>query len=328
MRLLPVVDGWKYCAFHDTAYSFMDLRRPNTDLKCTDPEFPKACGSGNRDQMYCIPEKSRCPLTKVWFSANGTDFLATDDPAEGSPLIDINLSEEYAPCVDSFNHFSALPNKERTMVFSDLYSTDCPAISVGGDEFRHSRLFRRVESFRNVSEYTLLKENEKNTRTFGTKMAYDLVKILPSYDEEVLKLYNFSMYEKTNINLEEGCSYVNTTGKNVTLRTREVPGVVSEVHHQVYWVYFIYYFMWVVIWIQVFEYAMVFMHNNDALDASTFNKMYTVKKCMGLVCSFVCLYCIRGVFQWNGKNLHVHTKVTALAESHCTSDVIMADIFS
>ena len=91
IQMLPIVNKKKYCAFHDSSYTFSDLHMPDkSSLKCTDPKFPKLCGSGKRNRMYCIPQNSNCPLTKVWFE---NDVLVTsNDPTKGTPLIDINLS--------------------------------------------------------------------------------------------------------------------------------------------------------------------------------------------------------------------------------------------
>ena len=87
-----------------------------------------------------------------------------------------------------------------------------------------------------------------------------------SYDINKLKGYTYQMYSKTNVNLEDTCSYTNkTTGKTQRIFTREVPDIIDALNHQFYGIRFIYYFLWATIWMQFFEFMLVFMFNNKAV---------------------------------------------------------------
>ena len=111
----------------------------------------------------------------------------------------------------------------------------------------------------------------------------------------------------------------------------------SELDHQLYWVYFIYYFTWTMIWIQFFEFMLVFMHKEKAITDIYYDRFFLAKKCLGLVTIGMCIFCLVTLFQWNQKNIHIHRKITALTTKECIDtetedgikgDKILIDIFN
>ena len=134
----------KFCAFRDLSYNFMDMKRPDLNLNCSEPLFPKLCGDNIlRDKMYCIPKDSKCPVTNVKFEADG-NLVVESDPNLGTPILEVWLSQGGPPCVDYFNNFNSMSDKTKFPIFSDKYNLGCPEVKIENDTYTTSKLFTEV----------------------------------------------------------------------------------------------------------------------------------------------------------------------------------------
>ena len=117
-----------------------------------------------------------------------------------------------------------------------------------------------------------------------------------------------------------------TTSKTVTYKkkisTHDVPGIIQEAGHMLYWISFFRFFLWGMIYSQIFEVFMIFMHDSDVLGESKYNKIMLLRKIWGIICICVCFFCTWGIYNWDG-----HKMVNALASSSCTNDKALQDTF-
>jgi hypothetical protein len=89
-----------------------------------------------------------------------------------------------------------------------------------------------------------------------------------------------------------------------------------------YWIAFFRFFLWGMIYSQICEVFMIFMHDQDVLGESKYHNIMLVRKIWGIICICVCFFCTWGIYQWDG-----HLRVTALASNKCTNDQALADTF-
>ena len=163
MRMMPIVNNKKLCAFIDTSFSSLSMKKPervgNTWV-CKDPSAPQLCGNDTLSihVVNCIPKESRCPLTSVHWDTN-QELITGRDPASGKPIIDLRLSEKGRPCVHWNTDYNAFTNKTRPLLFPPAYNQGCPNIEIDGKTFNTSLLYEPVKGFLLTNEKALLIAN-------------------------------------------------------------------------------------------------------------------------------------------------------------------------
>lgn len=126
MRMLPVVNGKKLCAFIDTSYNSLTMDKPtrvNNTWVCnaSDPDTSQLCGTNDLpiSKVNCIPKESRCPLTQVKYEIG--DLVTSRDPSLGKPITDLRLSEYGPPCIHWDKNFNTYPDKVKAVLFNNYY---------------------------------------------------------------------------------------------------------------------------------------------------------------------------------------------------------------
>lgn len=142
MRLLPIVNGKKLCAFIDSSYNSLNIQKPtreNNDWTCKNSTVPQLCGyaSLSIQHVNCIPKEAKCPLTHVEYDTNN-EVVTSSDPKYGKPLIDMFLSEHGPPCVHWTKNYNTYTNKTMATLFNPLYIIGCPELNIDGHVFTTS----------------------------------------------------------------------------------------------------------------------------------------------------------------------------------------------
>ena len=206
---LPVVNKKKYCAFRDSSYQIMELERPDIRNKCnqTTP-MKKLCGppTGDYKKNFCIPEKSKCPITGLTYDATSGDFKGSTDPANGLPIFDVQLSQNGPPCVDG-NH-NSLTQKSTYKFMNDKYNKGCTEVEIGKTTFKtQDKAFVKIPGFQ-IDEYTLLSDNDDSGSFLSSrKSILYFIKMFESFDESKLKNYEYEMYQRHFHSLLPTCVY-------------------------------------------------------------------------------------------------------------------------
>jgi len=115
--------------------------------------------------VNCIPATSKCPLTQIYYDADGL-LVTNSDPNRGPPIEDIRLSEGGPPCVDYHRNFNGFENKTKAVLFGPNYNKGCPIVEIDGHTFRTSRQYKKVEGFATTNEYDMMITNQKGSRTY------------------------------------------------------------------------------------------------------------------------------------------------------------------
>jgi hypothetical protein len=213
---------------------------------------------------------------------------------------------------------------------NDKYSQKCADVTFGNKTYAEQQIYKKIDGY-SVSEMTLLKENKKSKGLFATKQTWDFMRLLNNFDETKVGSFKYDMYQKQFHMLLDTCSYekiktipkTNTTvestlKKTVQIKNSEVPDILKEANHMVYWVFVLKWSVYGMIWIQAIEFFMIFMHNNDALAEGPYNKIVIARQVIGLAAVGFCFFCTWGIYQWDGLAL-----VAALSENKCTTDPVM-----
>lgn len=328
MESLPVVNGKKYCAYRDTDYDFLQIKKPvkqdTGKWACNHTSYSHLCGSQDLpgNQLYCIPSTSKCPITSVRMS-NGT-LLTSTDPSLNSPLLDLILSEGGPPCVDHKTTYNSFPGKQKFKLFEDAYFDGCPEIKIANKTYRTSKLFTPVEGAPEVSEYSLLRENEKKKSVLDENKVWDQVIELPGYDESKMKEYTYNLYAKNYQVLNDKCTITMEDGSVTTmdLNPLVLDTIAQDSNHMVYWITFLHSFLGLVLVSQILELVLIGMHMDQG-DKKIFDQLIFLRHVFSIVSIAVCFICYFGIYAWNGNFM-----VRALTHESCTRDEILRGTFT
>lgn len=180
---LSIINGHKYCGVRGPKLNLETLqkpapKKPGEEYKCMDEDNYKLCGSPSKDleesKVFCVLKVTgQCPLTSISFDKDGK-IKGTIDAKDGPPVINLQLSQNGAPCIYNNESFSSVgPEKVKMRLFPSMYYQSCPPVVFGGEHltekymgddqtvvekktFKHSKLYKKVPSFKGVSEYQLL----------------------------------------------------------------------------------------------------------------------------------------------------------------------------
>jgi len=191
--------------------------------------------------------------------------LHTSTESSHYPITDLVLSQGGKPCVhyqtDQNNDEDKIEIKENTsieMLIPDDYFKTCPEITVGEHTITESNLFQRINSFESVSEYKILQENEEG----------DYLKImedLPNFEVSKLQDYKFKMYSQKYHHWAPDC-ITTINGKEKPIDVYMLADTLESSSHKVSNMSVaITALVKILIVFTLFEYLMLFMHNNEAL---------------------------------------------------------------
>lgn len=162
-----VLDSTILCVQKDTTTDFYSTKRPSITMRNDSDvieainceESYKLCGSNESNYEYtiCVKNDTMCPLVNITFTnttfENGTIAYNVEKSYNTStymPLIEVRMSEGL-PCIDSSEN-NNIADKAYNMLFSNDYYTAC---QTSVDDQLYSELYRQVEGFPTISEYTL-----------------------------------------------------------------------------------------------------------------------------------------------------------------------------
>ena len=162
------------------------------------PDGFKFCGNAaatNAKKLACVPEAYMCPINKVEFTSN---VLSTKtDDLNGSPLVDIKLSQGGAPCINMKSEWNSItvPKKEYLRLNPESYYEDCSVWRHEGKTFKESTNHQQVDGWLGVSEYDILNENEAGGHWYDRML--DTLMLFRSYDLSPLHNYKYTMYSRS-----------------------------------------------------------------------------------------------------------------------------------
>lgn len=90
----------------------------------------------------------------------------------------------------------------------------------------------------------------------------------------------------------------------------------------IYWVEFLHFFLIFMIFSQMFEYAMIFMHSEDALSLNMYSKCILFRHLLAFASGCVCAFCFWGIYNWTG-----HRYIQTLVNKNCTQDSVLKATF-
>lgn len=146
-----------------------------------------------------------------------------------------------------------------------------------------------------------------------------------NFNTDKLKDYTYQMYEKEIQMLLDTCVVDGDqpTDPKIQLYSKDVPPIIQKARHMVYWVSVLKWSVYLLIWSQVFELFMIFMHNNEALNESNYNWIINLRHLFGLSCILFCFFCTWGIYKWDGIQM-----VQALGSHKCSSDAVLQATFT
>ena len=109
------------------------------------------------------------------------------------------MVEQGTPCIDYKQHHNAItkPRKTNYVLLPKDYFEGCPKISFGDKTFTESDMFRKVQGFKQISEYDILYNNERKTGLLSfTKKIFDYMYDWTGYNRNKLKEYKYDMYQR------------------------------------------------------------------------------------------------------------------------------------
>ena len=106
---------------------------------------------------------------------------------------------------------------------------------------------------------------------FAKSSQLDFIKKLPILDTERMLLYNFDLYEKSYLKWSDKCSYEEKekTGKKIEITPKTLVPIIEQAGVLVWTVEWLYIVLSIYMYLQVFEFGMIFMHRNEALGKAT-----------------------------------------------------------
>lgn len=152
--------------------------------------------------LFCIPSTSGCPITHIYYDANG-NLQTSTDPSKGAPIVDVKLSQHGPPCINYKHDFNSYTDKTRFGLFNFEYNKGCTSQKIDGKKYYTAENFHEVNGFTPTNEYDLLKQNEFNH--MGDQWNY--VKKLPNFKVDTLRNYEYKMYVAHFTELGEQCTY-------------------------------------------------------------------------------------------------------------------------
>lgn len=120
------------CARRERALNSKDLPKAykldtnSTKGAWTCPSGYKFCGNKaatNANLVACIPNAYMCPINKVKFAGN--TLSTKTDAIDGSPLVDIRLSQGGPPCINMRTDKNSLPRKQYLSLYPSSYYSGC-----------------------------------------------------------------------------------------------------------------------------------------------------------------------------------------------------------
>ena len=163
---MPVVNKKQLCARRDSSYDMFSVAKPELQggqYDCSADQ--KLCGGDSPIQfLFCVPEKSACPITGIKYDEAGV-LTSLTEPSK-LPLIEVKLSQGGPPCAHAETDLNAQTGKDvlKHRLIVDEYYKSCPELKFGSKTFTTSTQFTKIDGFTSINELDLLEQNQGVTR--------------------------------------------------------------------------------------------------------------------------------------------------------------------
>lgn len=196
------------------------------------------------------------------------------------------------------------------MLFQDQYSAGCPNVVINGNTYNESTLYREVKGFGPVSTYKLLEQNDDDILIKMNKF--------PNFEKGKLNGYYQTLYAKPYLEWDSDSCVMKDpkTGDDLEVTPAKLSARIDSRQARVMLCTKVVMFLtYVMLFMQLFEYAMLHMYKEEALSKQTYDKIVRFRRALTILIELACAGLLVIIYRSSKDNM-----IEFLAGHECTND--------